>query len=48
MLRARGAQAGRVLFPGGLLAKARESRAGLVWSKVIWSSPEDCPRSGTC
>lgn len=31
MLRARGAQAGRVLFPGGLLAKAPESPE-LAWS----------------
>lgn len=49
LLKARGAQAGRVLFPGGLLAKAPESLE-LAWSgaKSCRIGPEDCPHSGTC
>lgn len=45
--RARGAQAGRVLFSGWPVGQGpRESRAGLVWSTVIQNSPEDCLHSG--
>lgn len=47
--RARGAQAGRVLFSGWPLGQGpKEFRACLARGKVMKNGPEDCPHPETC
>lgn len=47
--RARGAQAGRVLFSGWPLGQGpKEFRACLARGKVVKNGPEDCPHPETC